>query len=116
MTLNPVWIADDVLRVTPLVTLDGQLREGRINVSVDDTILRSFLEDFIEDEIDELLGEDRIRSEIDRLQQKIDQQLRDSLNVEGDVSGFIDVSLPSSSDDQILALYCLLYTSDAADE
>ncbi len=108
VTLNPVWIADDVLRVTPLVTLDGQLREGRINVSVDDTILRSFLEDFIEDEIDELLGEDRIRSEIDRLQQKIDQQLRDSLNVEGDVSGFIDVSLPSSSDDQILALYELL--------
>lgn len=109
--LSPVWVTEDTLRVRPTINIDGELREGQINVSVDDTVLRSFLEDFIQGEVDELLGADRIRDEIAELQLRIDRQLQESLSDDAsspDSEGFIDIKLPASDDEQILALYELL--------
>lgn len=109
--LNPVWVTADTLRVRPIINIDGELREGQINVSVDDSVLRSFLEDFLQDEVDQLFGADRIRDEIADLQSRIDEQLQESLGDEVSGSGSdgsIDVKLPASDDEQILALYELL--------
>ena len=47
--LNPVWVADDTLRVQPVIALDGELLESNIRVDVDDTVLRSLLEDYLQD-------------------------------------------------------------------
>ena len=109
--LNPMWLDEDTLRVQPVVNIEGELREGQINVSVDDTVLRSFLEDFLQDEVNQLLGADRIRNEVADLQARIDEQLQDSLGTDGgspDAGGYIDIDLPASDDEQISALYDLL--------
>ncbi len=114
LELNPRWVADDTLRIYPQINIDGELREGSVNVTVDDTVLRSLIEDFLQDEVDELLGADRIRQEIASLQSRIDGQLQESLtndaaaNSTSAENAYIDVQLPAADDEQIIALYELL--------
>lgn len=114
LELNPRWIADDTLRIYPELKLEGELRDGQVNVTVEDTVLRGIIRNFLQDEIDKLLGPDRIQDEIDDLQRRITEQLRDGLENETDdingigSNGFMDVKLPAPDDEQVIALYELL--------
>lgn len=114
LDLNPQWVADNTLRIYPHISIDGELREARVNVEVDDTVLRNLIEDFLQDEVDKLLGADRIRAEIASMQSRIDNQLQDSLDSaatgisSNGENGYIDIQLPAADDEQIIALYELL--------
>ncbi len=107
INLNPVWIDASTLQIKPTVTVDGQLREGQITVDVNDSLLRSLIEDFLQSEVNALLGPGAIEREIESLQQRIDTQLRAALN-DGNSDGALNIELPDSSDEQIAALYELL--------
>lgn len=103
IALNPTWIADDTLRVTPQITIDGELRESNITVNVDDTLLRGLLERFLQSEVDDLFSAANFRSELADLQTGLDEQLSSDLS-----DSIIDIELPRADDEQIAALYELL--------
>lgn len=101
LELNPQFITENTLRLTPEVTITGELRESDITVDVDDSLLRSVLESFLQSEVDDLLSADGLRDQVAGLQ----DSLNDSLAQE---DGSIDLELPPANDDQIAALYELL--------
>jgi len=84
--------------------VSGELREADITVDVENTLLKGLLESFLQDEVDELFNANRLRDELASLQ----QSLNDSLGSESSADGSIDIELPPSDDDQIMALYELL--------
>ncbi len=109
LTLDPEWLDENTLRLRPTIKIEGDLLESRIHVEVDDSLVRSLLEDFLQDEVDELLGPARIRDEIAGLQSSVDEQLQESLTGSADSdAGYIDVVLPPADDEQIIALFELL--------
>jgi len=113
--MNPVWIAEDTLRIRPVVELDGELTESAIRIDVDDTVLRRVLENYLEDEVEALLSPARLNTELDQLQDSVNQQLAESLNTVSqtdEAAGSLDIMLPAADDEQIVALYELL-TPDA---
>lgn len=103
ITLNPVWLTEDTLRITPEITLDGELRESNIRVDVDDSLIRGLLERFLQSEVDDLFSADNFTSEIASLQATLDEQLSTDLS-----GNTIDIELPPADDEQIAALYELL--------
>ena len=103
VALNPEWIDDGILRVTPTIAVTGELRESNIAVDVDDSLLRGLLESFLQDEVDDLFSTDRLQEVLVDLQ----QNLNESLGGESS-DGSIDIELPPSDDEQILALFELL--------
>jgi len=52
ISLNPVWVEEDTLRLRPSIALDGELLQANIQVDADDSVLRSLLEDFLQDEVE----------------------------------------------------------------
>ena len=109
LELNPVWIAEDILRLQPQLSLNGQLTESNIRVDVDDSIIRGLLENFLQDEVEALLRPSRLNEELTRLQSSVNEQLAESLaDDNGDNAGILDIELPAADDEQILALYELL--------
>ena len=103
VALNPEWIDNSILRVTPTIAVEGELRESNVSVDVDDSLLRGLLESFLQDEVDDLFSTERLQELLADLQ----QDLNDSLG--GDSSdGSVDIELPPSDDEQIMALYELL--------
>ncbi len=107
VSLNPQWINNQTLQITPVISIDGELREGRIRVDVDDSLLRSLIEDFLQDEVNALLGPGAVQQEIESLQQSIDTQLQEALGG-ANADGTLTIELPDASDDQIAVLYELL--------
>lgn len=109
LELNPVWITEDILRLQPQLSLNGQLTESNIRVDVDDSIIRGLLENFLQDEVEALLRPSRLNEELTRLQTSVNEQLAESLaDDNGDNAGTLDIELPAADDEQILALYELL--------
>jgi acetyl esterase/lipase len=126
ISLNPVWVEEDTLRLRPSIALDGELLQANIQVDADDSVLRSLLEDFLQDEVEALLSPSRLNAEIAKLQDSVNEQLQESLrdedeglavddsgnddsgNDDGDNAGTIDIVLPAADDEQIVALYELL--------
>ncbi len=109
--LNPVWVAEDTLRLRPVIALDGELLTSNIRVDVDDSVLRSLLEDYLQDEVESLLSPSRLRDEIVQLQDSVNQQLVESLEGDSETDaepGTLDIVLPAADDEQIVALYELL--------
>ena len=109
--LNPVWVSEDTLRLRPEIMLDGELLESDIRVDVDDSLLRSLLEDYLQDEIESLLRPSRLRDEITQLQDSVNEQLIEALDGDSDTgaeAGTLDIVLPAADDEQIIALYELL--------
>lgn len=107
--LDPVWVDSLTLRVRPKIELQGELLQSGITVDVDDSILRSILEDFLQDEVDSLFAPARFQQEITQLQERLDTQLQTSLDTDASSDdGFLDVVLPAADDAQIVALYELL--------
>jgi len=104
VTLNPEWIDEGTLRITPAIVVSGELREADITVDVEDTLLKGLLESFLQDEIDDLFNANRLQDELADLQ----QSLNDRLGSESSADGSIDIELPPSDDEQIMALYELL--------
>ena len=103
VALNPEWIDDGILRVTPAIAVTGELRESNIVVDVDDSLLRGLIESFLQDEVDDLFSAQRLQDELIELQQTLNDSFGD-----GSADGSIDIELPPSDDEQILALYELL--------
>jgi len=103
LALNPEWIGDDTLRVTPIISITGELRESNISVDVDDSLLRGLLESFLQDEVDELFSAERLQDALIDLQQSLNESLGDESS-----DGSLDIELPPSDDEQIMALYELL--------
>ncbi len=103
IALNPEWLDQGTLRITPEVTLTGELFESDITVDVDDSLLRGLLESYIQDEVDDLFSAGTLRDEVTDLQTSLNQSLREELT-----DGFLDIELPPSDDDQIKALFELL--------
>ena len=101
--LNPEMVDANTLRVTPEISIDGELTSSDINVEVDDSLLRGVIENFLQDEIDDLFSPARVREELAGLQTTLDDQFDADLS-----DNFIDIELPPSDDEQILALYELL--------
>ncbi len=109
LDLDPVWIDEMTLRIRPAIELRGELLQSGISVDVDDSVLRSLLEDFLQEEVDSLFGPARIQQEIAGLQARVDAQLQEALSSdEGGAEGFLDITLPPADDAQIVALYELL--------
>ncbi len=103
IALNPEWITDDTLRITPQITIDGELRESNIVVDVDDSLLRGLLERFLQSEVDDLFNTGSLRTELSDLQNSLNEQI----SVNGSDASF-DIQLPESDDEQIIAMYELL--------
>lgn len=116
IALNPEWIGQTdggqfdagqagggTLRVTPSIEVTGELIESGISVDVDDSILRGVIESFLQDEVDDLFSADRLQQELADLQMSLNERLQSDSS-----DGAIDIELPPSDDEQILALYELL--------
>ncbi len=98
--LNPEWLAQGTLRFSPAVELTGELFESDISVDVDDSLLRGVLESFLQDEVDDLFSIGRLQTELTDLQASLNSSLT--------TDGFLDIELPESDDQQIMALFELL--------
>lgn len=107
LQLNPVWLESSTLALTPEITVTGELSESRVTVNVDDSLLRNVLEDFLQGQINDLLSPQAVAEEIESLQQRIQQQLQESL-AQQDTNGSFVFELPAEDDTQITALYALL--------
>lgn len=103
ITLNPEFIQDDTLRVTPVISLTGELFESNVSVDVSDSLLRGLIESFLQDEINDLFSADRLASEVADLQETLNNSFGEELT-----DGVLDIEIPPSDDEQILALYELL--------
>ena len=89
------------LVLRPEVVLTGELEKRNVAVDVDDSLLRSVLEDIIEDQIDSALDERELLSAVNDLEQKLSDALGKTL----DSDGTLVVELPAPTDEQVSALY-----------
>lgn len=103
IALNPEWLDEGTLRITPEVALSGELFESDITVDVDDSLLRGVLESYFQDEVDELFSVGSLRDEVTDLQASLNERLSTELT-----DGYLDIELPPADNDQIRALYELL--------
>ncbi len=103
LDLNPEWTNETTLSLYPELTLDGELLEFSSKVNVDDTVLAGVLESYIEDRVSDIFNNSRLTSELATFERESNEKIEQSLD-----NGRIDIELPESSDEQILALYQLL--------
>jgi len=103
LSLNPVWIDDETLRITPDFAIGGELLESAINVEVDDSFLRGVIESYLQDEVDDIFNADTLEQQLSDLQTNLQTELATE-----STDGSYDIELPPATDDQILALYELL--------
>lgn len=103
LNLNPQFLNDNTLRLTPEVSVTGELFQSDISVDVDDSLLRGILESFLQDEVDDLFRPGRLQQELSDLQASLNASLMSELT-----DGNLDIELPASDDEQIRALFELL--------
>ena len=103
LALNPQFIDDNTLRLTPEVSVTGELFESDITADVDDSLLRGVLESFLQDEVDDIFSVSRLEEELADLQTSLNDGLMSELT-----DGNLDIELPASDDEQIKALFELL--------
>ncbi|MBX2886670.1 MAG: alpha/beta hydrolase [Granulosicoccus sp.] len=101
--LNPEFIDETTLRISPSIEIDGELDNWALRSDVDDSVFRALLEQLLQSEVEKTLGPDRIEAELTDLQSVADDWLLDAIP-----DGFLDVELPEADDEQIVALYELL--------
>ncbi len=103
LSLNPEWSESSVLSLFPTLSLDGELAQFSSTVDVDDSVLASLLEDYIEGEIEDTFTNSRLSAELQNFELTLNEKLSESLD-----NGRLDIELPESDDEQVLALYRLL--------
>lgn len=100
LLLNPSWTDDSTLSLFPTVSISGELEQFSVDVNVDDTVLADVLETYIKDRVDETFSNSRLVQELSSLETAANESLKESFD-----EGRIDIDLPETDDEQILALY-----------
>jgi len=103
LMLNPDWTDESTLSLFPTVSLSGELQQFSVDVSVDDTVLADVLETYIKERVDEIFSSSRLVQELSSLETAANESLKEFFD-----DGRIDIELPESDDEQILALYQFL--------